>query len=788
MNSPREQTGNPTREDRVARLLEAGLANGFVDDGRVPGHRLVERIGEGGMAVVYLAEQTGVLRREVAVKVMKPGMDSTEVLARFRAEQQVLGLMDHPGIAQVFEAGMTTTGHPYFAMELLDGPSLTDWCRCSGASIRERLKLFVSVCRAVQHAHLKGVLHRDLKPTNVLMKQGEGIVVPKVIDFGIAKALAGPDGWHRGEDRQWTQPGHAVGTPTYMSPEQAEGRRDLDLRSDVYALGVLLYELLAGVPPFRLSEGGTTVLLREICERQPARPSEFLRSGADAASAREIRGDLDSIILKALEKDRERRYASAAELADDVERYLRHEPVAARAPSTTYLLGRTLRRHWIPAMAAGLVWVSVIAALGVSVWQTRVARSERNAARLAQEEAEKARTRAERISEVLIEMVDSPDRTRDGREVRVIDVVDRAEARATEQLGDDPEALAEIRYALAGTHHNLGNHAAAERMYRQVLEHFEATLGRSHARVVECMSLLGKLVFAAGRTEEGLRWMFEALARSQGDGEEDRLQRLWAMVQYSASLLGVGRATEAERVMIEALPLTEGLTGEEVQARGTLFHNLAMVRGDRGDRAGQRGYLTQAIAVLETIPEARVDLATAFHNLGMSLREDGKLVEAEGWMVRSLELRERVLGTNHSHVGVSKAALATLRMDRGDLVAAEALAREALAIGTRVLPPRHRELYGMLMARGSTLMKLGRAQEALPFLEELGRVCAETDEPGSTRSAAADLLLEGALVEVGELERGALLIRRGYGILERTHPADHPLMRQASIWMKRLPR
>lgn len=772
----------------MARLLEAGLADDSVDDGRVPGHRLVERIGEGGMAVVYLAEQTGALRREVAVKVMKPGMDSAEVLARFQAEQQVLGLMDHPGIAQVFEAGMTTTGHPYFAMELLDGPPLTDWCRVSGASVRERLRLFSHVCRAVQHAHLKGILHRDLKPSNVLMKRGEAEVVPKVIDFGIAKALAGSDGWLRVEDPQWTRMGHAVGTPAYMSPEQAEGRRDLDLRSDVYALGVMLYELLTGAPPFRLSEGGTTVLLREICERQPARPSEVLRSGSQSALGREIRGDLDSIVLKALEKDRERRYSSAADLADDVDRFLRHEPVTAQAPSTTYILGRMLRRHWIPATAAGLVWVSVIAALGVSVWQTRVARSERNTARVAQAEAEKARTRAERISEVLIEMVDSPDPTRDGREVRVVDVVDRAEARATEQLGDDPEALAEIRYALAGTHHNLGNHAAAERLYRQVLAHFEGTLGRSHARVVECMSLLGKLVFAAGRTEEGLRCMAEALARSEGDGEEDRLQRLWAMIQYSASLLGAGRATEAEQIMIEALPLTEGLTGEEAQSRGTLFHNLAMVRGDRGDREGQRNYLTQAIAVLETIPEGQVDLATAFHNLGMSLREDGKLGEAEGWMVRSLELRERVLGTNHSHVGVSKAALATLRMDRGDLAPAEALAREALAIGTRVLPPRHRELYGMLMARGSTLMKLGRAQEALPFLEELGRVCAETDEPGSTRSAAADLLLGGALVEVGELERGALLIRRGYGILERTHPADHPLMRQASIWMKRLPR
>ena len=321
-------------------------------------YRLVEKIGEGGCGSVFRAEQREPVRREVALKVIKLGMDTAEVVARFEAERQALALMHHPGIAQVFDAGATANGRPYFAMELVRGVRITDYCAQNKLPLAARLRLFIEVCRAVQHAHQKGVIHRDLKPSNILVALQDGVPVPKVIDFGIAKATQG----RLTDETLLTAVEHVIGTPAYMSPEQAmPGTVDVDTRSDVYALGVILYELLTNRRPFDpvTATGRVEDVRRAIRERMPPRPSVHVAA---------LRGDLDWIVLKCLETERARRYDSAAALAGDLERHLRHEPVTAAAPRAAYVLGKLIRRHRVAFATGGVIAFLLVGGLALSTW------------------------------------------------------------------------------------------------------------------------------------------------------------------------------------------------------------------------------------------------------------------------------------------------------------------------------------------------------------------------------------------------------------------------------------
>ena len=349
---------------------------------RIDRYKILQKLGEGGCGVVYMAEQTEPVRRRVALKVIKLGMDTKQVIARFEAERQALALMDHPNIARVLDAGATTNGRPFFVMELVKGVRITDYCDQRHLSAQERLNLFVKVCQAIQHAHQKGVIHRDIKPSNILVTLHDGVPVPKVIDFGIAKAVDQP----LTEKTVFTAVGLFMGTPAYMSPEQAElSGLDIDTRSDIYALGVLLYELLTGQTPFNakeLSQAGLDEIRRRIREEEPIRPSTRLNTMADAeltevAGRRQsepakltrfVRGDLDWIVMKCLEKDRMRRYDTANGLAVDVQRHLNDEPVVARPPSTAYRCQKFVRRNKLAVAAGCGVAVSLLTGLGLSTW------------------------------------------------------------------------------------------------------------------------------------------------------------------------------------------------------------------------------------------------------------------------------------------------------------------------------------------------------------------------------------------------------------------------------------
>jgi tRNA A-37 threonylcarbamoyl transferase component Bud32/tetratricopeptide (TPR) repeat protein len=527
---------DPALRDRLLQLLEAHdqagrFLNGAhqhptvppTDDGQErPGdilgrYKLLERLGEGGFGIVYMAEQREPVRRRVALKIIKPGMDSRQVLGRFETERQALALMDHPHIARVFDAGSSPAGRPFFVMELVRGLPITQFCDDHRLNAHQRLELFIKVCLAIHHAHQKGIVHRDIKPSNVLITLHDDQPVPKVIDFGIAKAMQ-----HDLTDLTvFTRFHEFLGTPAYMSPEQAQlSGLDLDIRTDVYSLGVLLYELLTGNTPFdsrELLSAGYDEMRRRIREVDPPRPSTRLhtlareertsvaaRRRADPDRLRhQLRGDLDWIVLKCLDKNRSRRYESASALADDLRRHLACEPVIAAAPSATYRAGKFLRRHRLATAASAIVALTLLAATILSTsLALRAIRAERATQallnkeqrqlrevlafrRLADEEAERARAETDIASAVTRFLTDdllgaaNPDQNPE-RELTFRAVLDRASHQWNGRRTNHPLVAATLHRSLAGAYQNLGLHDAATNHYERAWSGYLNTRGASH--------------------------------------------------------------------------------------------------------------------------------------------------------------------------------------------------------------------------------------------------------------------------------------------------------------------
>jgi non-specific serine/threonine protein kinase/serine/threonine-protein kinase len=503
-------------------------------------YKLLEQIGEGGMGLVFMAEQTRPVRRRVALKVIKPGMDTLQVVARFEAERQALALMDHPNIAHVFDGGTTDSGRPYFVMELVRGVPITEFCDQRRFTTRQRLELFVTVCQAVQHAHQKGIIHRDLKPSNVLVTLHDTVAVPKVIDFGIAKATTQP----LTERTLFTNFAQMMGTPLYMSPEQTEmNGLDVDTRSDVYALGVLLYELLTGTTPFdgaALKQVGLDELRRMIREEEPPRPSQRLSTlaaqvcstvseqrGVDERRLGQVlRGDLDWIVMKALEKDRNRRYESASAFARDVQRYLNDEAVVACPPSAGYRLRKFLRRHRGPVLAAGLVVLALgggIVGTTLGLVQAEQARQDEarraEGERLAKETAEKRLAQIEKGVDILgsiFENLDPQAEEKEGRPLRAIlgGRLDQAAAALEGEAVGDPLVVARLQDRLGRTYLALGRAAEAEALFTRALATRKAELGADHPDTLGSMHNQALAYRAAGKLPQAIE-RFEQLRDAQ---------------------------------------------------------------------------------------------------------------------------------------------------------------------------------------------------------------------------------------------------------------------------------
>ncbi len=682
---------------------------------RIGRYKLLQQIGEGGCGVVYMAEQEEPVRRRVALKVIKLGMDTKQVIARFEAERQALALMDHPNIAKVLDAGATETGRPYFVMELVRGIKITDFCDESKLSTEDRLKLFIQVCQAIQHAHQKGIIHRDIKPSNILVTINDGVPVPKVIDFGIAKATQG----RLTDHTLFTAFEQFIGTPAYMSPEQAVMTSlDIDTRSDIYSLGVLLYELLTGRTPFDAKEllaAGLDEMRRTIRETEPPKPSTRLGTMLDAERTTTanhhhtdapklihlLHGDLDWIVMKSLEKDRARRYETANGLAMDIERHLHDEPVNARPPSALYRLHKSVRRNKTAYAAATAIAAVLVIGVVVSTWQairaTRAEREQSRSRQIAQQaqadearqrrEAVEARTRAEadekkaeteaaksqQVAQFLKQMLRSAGpEVALGRDATLLrEILDRTAEQVNQYLTNQPAVQAELLNVSGWVYWTIGESGKAEAAFRQALAIQRKVLGKNHPDLADTLFGLAQVLESEGEPEE------------------------------------------SETFYREFLEIRRKVYGNEHVVVADCLNNLADALVAQGKLAEAESFSREALAMKrKLLPNDDPGVATSLRDLGFVLFSEGRSAEAERLMREALATFRRALGDTHPAVAITLNALADVLIMEDKLAEAEVAEREALAIQRNLYKTEAPQLINALLGLNKVLRKEGKLGEA----------------------------------------------------------------------------
>ena len=745
--------------------LQAVASGSALRPGQVLAGRfqLVRKLGEGGMGQVWLAEQTSPVRRQVALKLIRAGMYDEAVAQRFQSERQSLAIMDHPTIAKVFDAGATPQGQPYFVMEYVPGLPITEYCDQKKLKIKDRLELFIQACEGVQHAHQKAIIHRDLKPANILVVEVDGKPLPRIIDFGLAKATA-----PRAHGQTlFTQLGHFVGTPGYMSPEQVDPNvKDIDTRTDVYSLGVVLYVLLAGSQPLDTKARETLPLdelLRRLREEEPPNPSERVsaeRTTSDATAAArsteprqlvaQLRGDLDWITMKALEKDRARRYGTPSELAADLRRYLNHEPVIARPAGTAYRIRKYARRHRI-AVSAAVSAVTVLAAFAIfqRVELRRITRE---------------RDRANRITEFMTDMfkVADPNEAR-GNQVTAREILDKASADMQKGLAKDPEVQAQMMHVMGRTYENLGLYSRADELTRHAMEIRRRVLGPESRQTLESMAQLGWSVSHEGHYEEAEKLERQALeAERRILGPEDPLT-LATMDHLATVLEEGGHYGEEEKLEREVLEIGKRTLDPEGLQIIASMDNLgsSLLHQGRYAEAEQEYRQVLEIATRSLGPDHPQTL-TAAYNLALALKMQGRLSEAERQFREVLAGAQRVLGPDHPHTITSMEGLAGVLMREGRFAEAEKLYRSCLASRLRTLGPEHPDTLLSQYNLADALFGEGRVHEA----EELQRKTLSTqvrvlgpedpDTLASQSNLARTLIKEGHYAEAEGLTRKSL--------------------------------
>jgi non-specific serine/threonine protein kinase/serine/threonine-protein kinase len=784
-------------------------------------YRLVQKLGEGGMGQVWLAEQTAPLRRLVALKLIRAGVSDSVLLERFESERQALARMNHPAIAKVFDAGTTPDGQPYFVMEYVPGIPITLYCDQKRLSIRERVELFTEVCEGVQHAHQKAVIHRDLKPANILVVELDGKAVPRIIDFGIAKAISGRDSLAT----MVTRAGNFVGTPAYMSPEQADPDiSDVDTRSDVYSLAVILYELLTGALPFDPTQWRNEVVyetLRRLREQDPPLPSIQFRKrvtsereiAANTARLRStephelvslLRGDLDWITMKALEKDRARRYGTPSELAADLERYLQNRPVAARPASAAYRVRKYVRRHRIAVtMATGLCALLVTFAVLQTLQLRRTTRE---------------RDRANRIADFMTRMfkVSDPSEAR-GNSITAREILDKASSDIQTGLAKDPEQQARLMYTMGNVYLSLGLDSRAQSLFERALDIQQRFLGPKNLETLETASSLANALRFLGRyaeCEKMERQTIELQRQALGPQHPDTLNSIGDL---AATLFSEDRYPEAEKLQRETLDTRLRLLGpqnpdtlqsmrdlsatlrkqghyadaEKLQ-RGALDIQRRVLGPDHPDTLRTMNSLANTLLQQAHFPEAeklyrevfdaqrRVhgpehpDTLTAMGNLANLLSEEGHYAEAIKLQRETLDIDTRVLGPEHPQTLRAAENLSFTLGNDNHFADAEKLQQQVIAIGSRVLGPEHSDVLKCMNGLAGNYQREGRYAEA----EKMEREALETerrvlgpDKPETLESMnnlGETLQSEGHYAEAEKMQRETLIVvSRVFG---PTHP------------------
>ncbi|MEN8008198.1 MAG: serine/threonine-protein kinase [Candidatus Krumholzibacteriota bacterium] len=734
------------------------------DDGPVSigDYRIVAKLGEGGMGVVYQAEQTGALQRTVALKLILAGWNSQRVVARFESERLALARMNHPNIARVFDAGSTEDGRPWFVMELVEGRHLTEWCDHHRMGSRERLGLFLEVCRGVRHAHRKGIIHRDLKPSNILVSGAAGAPVVKIIDFGIAKALTEPEE----QPTDMTIAGQQLGSPDYMSPERIGGNTDdPDIRSDIYSLGVILFELLSGRLPFDRSSPGRLAFGSAAHDGTAAEPPSLAskppgdsKSTAEVARRRGttpgtlrrvLRGELDWITAKALAPAREDRYDTAGELIRDIERHLAGEPVLAGRPGLAYRFGKFARRYRTALAFTTLIILALAGGFGESLRQRSA--------------AHEARDEALAVTDFLSNMLSSVRPQEKGRDVTVRQILDESATSIGTEFNDLPLVRARLQSTVGNAYLALGETDAAISFHEEVVAIRRRELGNGDRGTMLALCDLGSAVSRAGQFERAGALYREALMGLQRDSEDEVATVCRAIMGLANALADQGRLEEAEPYYLEALEASRSRLGDHDPMTASLLGNLALLRADQGrmdEAAGilaevlelrreslgddapltmesvinlagvqsHLGNMDEAVAALEPlVPRARrvmgethrITLA-AMNNLAWAYSRNGQPEKAEPLTRETWEIRMRVLGEEHPETLISAFNMADLHRRLGRLDEAESLHRRTLATRLRVMGEDHPHVRISQNGLADVLEEKGLAEGAASLRAQAG--------------------------------------------------------------------
>lgn len=789
----------PEKVEVPAELAENGAVRDALSSGdRVGAWRILDELARGGMGIVYRAERAdGTFERRVAIKVVRPELAGAAVGGRFAEERRILAALDHPGIARLLDAGAMPDGRLYLVLDLVAGEPLDRWA--ANRPLAERLGVFVEVCEAVEHAHRRLVLHRDLKPANILVSAaGE----PRLLDFGIARLLG-----EEGEPGPLTRLGLRPLTPEYASPEQVRGE-PLTTASDVYSLGVVLCELLTGRRPYELSTRSATEIERTVCEAPPRRPSE-LAAGREAKS---LRGDLDTVVAKALAKEPGRRYASVAALAEDIRRHLEGRPIAARPESSLYRAGKFVLRHRWETVAVAVALAALVGGLLATSRQARIAREERDRARV---EAGKATEVAGFLSSIFQQA--DPARTR-GDRLTAVEVLDRGRARLDRDLAAQPEVQAELLTVIGAVYRDLGRSAAAGEALELALALREKRLGPDHPTTAATLHELALLAWVDGDLELGAARAERALAIRERVLGPDHLDTARSIAALARLALMRGDGAAAKTGFERALEIAErAAPASQEQARW--LNNLGLAVRKLGDDAGALPLFERSLAMLEQTEGDSSPLASApLDNIGQGLRRLGRYAEAVPWFERERDLVARTWGKEHPQYANALNALGDSLASLERHGEALALLREASGVYERALGPVNQQMTWSLINEAESLTALGRPREGVPLVERALAIRREMfgdDHPdvalawtdlGIARQAAGDLSsaevdlrrgVEASRVAFGENEPASLaealaaladcLVRRGksgearalyeeaVAIFRRVFPPGHPL-------------